>query len=126
MNRLSGWRFFQLGHRVERAINTCRAVRQFGGEACTPDTLDTLLEWAESLRTYRMRYLHGAARGPVLDLIVLDEANPRSLAFSIAQIVAPHLDDAAHARRGRGIGGDADRPGSADRNPRGRCGQGRQ
>ncbi|HEY1723068.1 MAG TPA: circularly permuted type 2 ATP-grasp protein [Magnetospirillaceae bacterium] len=91
MNRLSGWRFFQLGHRIERAINTCRTVRQFGGEASTPDTLDTLLEWCESQRTYRVRYLHGASRGPVLDLILIDESNPRSLAFSIADIVTHTL-----------------------------------
>jgi uncharacterized alpha-E superfamily protein len=96
MNHLSGWHFFQLGHRIERAINTCRAVRQFGAEASAPDSLDLLLEWAESQRTYRVRYLHGTSRSPVLDLIVLDEANPRSVAFGLAAI-AGHAATMPHA-----------------------------
>ena len=29
MSQLAGWRFLELGRRIERAIATCRFVRQF-------------------------------------------------------------------------------------------------
>lgn len=90
MNHLSGWRFLQLGHRIERAIGTCRLVRQFASDTAPPECLDALLELAESQRTYRVRYLLGVARGAVLDLVLLDEDNPRSLAFALADI-AGHI-----------------------------------
>ncbi len=87
MNRLSGWRFFQLGRRIERAINTSRLARRFAGRHASADSLETLLELAESLRTFRVRYLEAPARAPVLDLVLLDESNPRSLAFSLADVL---------------------------------------
>lgn len=90
MNHLSGWRFLQLGHRIERAIGTCRLVRQFATEAAPPESLDVLLELAESQRTYRVRYMLGTVRAAVLDLVLLDEDNPRSLAFALSDI-AGHI-----------------------------------
>lgn len=90
MNRLSGWRFFQLGRRIERAINTSRLTRRFAGRTASPESLETLLELAESLRTFRVRYLVGPARAPVLDLVLLDESNPRSLGFSLVEVLG-HL-----------------------------------
>jgi uncharacterized circularly permuted ATP-grasp superfamily protein/uncharacterized alpha-E superfamily protein len=84
MTRLGGWRFLDLGRRIERAIVTCRFARQFGPR---PDrALDTLLELCDSRITYRQRYVMVAARAPVIDLIVLDPANPRSVAFQFEQI----------------------------------------
>jgi uncharacterized circularly permuted ATP-grasp superfamily protein/uncharacterized alpha-E superfamily protein len=81
MTQLGGWRFLKLGHRIERAIGTCRFVRQFvdGG-------LDVLLELCDSQITYRQRYVMVAARAPVIDLTVLDPSNPRSVAFQIDRI----------------------------------------
>jgi uncharacterized circularly permuted ATP-grasp superfamily protein/uncharacterized alpha-E superfamily protein len=90
MNRQSGWRFLQLGLRIERAIDTCRFTRQFAAPGAGNENLDVLLELAESLRTYRVRYMLGTARGAVLDLVLLDPDNPRSLAFSLTEIVG-HL-----------------------------------
>ena len=97
MNHLSGWRFLQLGHRIERAISTCRFTRQFGTDGAGPKSLDALLELAESVRTYRVRYMLGTARAPVLDLVLLDDANPRSLAFALADILV-HLATLPNAR----------------------------
>jgi uncharacterized circularly permuted ATP-grasp superfamily protein/uncharacterized alpha-E superfamily protein len=95
MTRLGGWRFLDLGRRIERAIVTCRFVRQFGPR---PDRgLDTLLELCDSRITYRQRYVMVAARAPVIDLIVLDPANPRSVAFQFEQI-ENHLAAMPHMR----------------------------
>jgi uncharacterized circularly permuted ATP-grasp superfamily protein/uncharacterized alpha-E superfamily protein len=84
MTRLGGWRFLDLGRRIERAIVTCRFVRQFG--ARLDRGLDALLELCDSRITYRQRYVMVAARAPVIDLTLLDPSNPRSVAFQFDQI----------------------------------------
>jgi len=95
MTRLAGWRFLDLGRRIERAIVTCRFVRQFG--ARLDRGLDTLLELCDSRITYRQRYVMVAARAPVIDLTLLDPSNPRSVAFQFAQIEG-HLAAMPHMR----------------------------
>src|SRR5215831_864174 len=89
MSQLAGWRFLELGRRIERAIATCRFVRQFAFGKLD-DALDVLLELADSQITYRLRYVMVAAAAPVIDLVVLDPNNPRSLAYQLARIEA-HL-----------------------------------
>ena len=95
MTRLGGWRFLELGRRIERAIVTCRFVRQFGAR---PDRgLDILLQLCDSRITYRQRYVMVAARAPVIDLTLLDPSNPRSVAFQFDQI-EHHLTAMPHMR----------------------------
>jgi uncharacterized circularly permuted ATP-grasp superfamily protein/uncharacterized alpha-E superfamily protein len=86
MNRVAGWRFFDMGRRIERGINACRFMRQFADANATLDDLDLLLDLADSQITYRARYLVGLAPKPVRDLIMLDPFNPRSLAFQLAAL----------------------------------------
>jgi uncharacterized circularly permuted ATP-grasp superfamily protein/uncharacterized alpha-E superfamily protein len=90
MNRHTGWRFLELGRRIERGVATARFAAAFGGDAASSGDLDVLLELADSQITYRSRYLAGLARTPVLDLVLLDAANPRSLAFQI-ECIEEHL-----------------------------------
>jgi uncharacterized circularly permuted ATP-grasp superfamily protein/uncharacterized alpha-E superfamily protein len=85
MSQLAGWRFLELGRRIERAIATCRFVRQFAF-AGIDAALDVLLELADSQITYRLRYVMVAAPAPVIDLVVLDPNNPRSVAYQLARI----------------------------------------
>ena len=86
MTQLAGWRFLELGRRIERAILTCRLARCFA-EAGAPDGgLDVLLELADSQITYRQRYVMVAARAPVIDLVMLDPNNPRSVEFQLDRI----------------------------------------
>lgn len=86
MNRQASWRFLDLGRRIERAIATCRFTRRLAGEEASSDSLDVLLELTDSQITYRSRYLLGAANAPVLDLVLYDDGNPRSLAYQFARI----------------------------------------
>jgi uncharacterized circularly permuted ATP-grasp superfamily protein/uncharacterized alpha-E superfamily protein len=86
-NRGAGWRFYELGRRLERGINTCRIARQFADASATEQDLDVLLDLIDSQITYRSRTLVGAALAPVRDLALLDPYNPRSVAFQIARIV---------------------------------------
>jgi uncharacterized alpha-E superfamily protein len=90
MSQLAGWRFLELGRRIERAIATCRFVRQFAFAGELASALDVLLELADSQITYRLRYVMVAAPAPVVDLVVLDPNNPRSVAYQLARIEA-HL-----------------------------------
>ena len=91
VNRVAGWRFLDIGRRVERAINTCRYVRSFASDTATANDLDILLDLIDSQITYRSRYLIGVALLPVRDMALLDPFNPRSVAFQIGQLRA-HLD----------------------------------
>ncbi|WP_237152876.1 circularly permuted type 2 ATP-grasp protein [Oryzibacter oryziterrae] len=91
MNRAMGWRFLDLGRRIERAMTTTRFVRQFAYDDPSPDALDLALELGDSQITYRWRYAMRAAANPVRDLLVLDPANPRSVAFQVERIVE-HLE----------------------------------
>ncbi len=86
INRVAGWRFLDIGRRLERAINTCRFVRNFAGDQASAADLDVLLDLIDSQITYRSRYLIGVALAPVRDMALLDPFNPRSVSFQIGQL----------------------------------------
>jgi uncharacterized circularly permuted ATP-grasp superfamily protein/uncharacterized alpha-E superfamily protein len=98
MGRTAGWRFLDLGRRIERAITVCRLLRALGTDAASADDLSALLELTNSAISYRQRYPTGLSPVAVRDLIALDSGNPRSLAFQVDAIAAhlaalPRLSD---------------------------------
>ena len=87
MTRGHGWRFLDMGRRLERSlqmIGLLRAALPETGLNKSPAVLEALLEIADSSMTYRSRYFTTLALGPVMDIIVADESNPRSLAFQFS------------------------------------------
>ena len=54
--------------------------------------IEAVLEIADSLMTYRSRYLTTLQAAPLLDLLVTDESNPRSMAFQLAAL-ADHVEN---------------------------------
>jgi uncharacterized alpha-E superfamily protein len=54
--------------------------------------LEAFLEVADSLMTYRSRYLATLQPAPVLDLVLTDETNPRSVAFQLVTL-ADHVEN---------------------------------
>ncbi len=90
MTQLAGWRFLELGRRIERALLTCRLTRALAQPGTIDGELDVLLEFADSQITYRQRYVMIAAPPPVIDLVMLDPNNPRSVMFQLDRIEA-HL-----------------------------------
>ena len=90
MTRLAGWHFLELGRRIERGVLTGRLARTFALPGAPEGGLDVLLELADSQITYRQRYVMVAASAPVIDLVILDPNNPRSMAFQLDRIEA-HL-----------------------------------
>jgi uncharacterized alpha-E superfamily protein len=88
MNRVAGWRFLDMGRRVERGVNTSRLMRTLADEDATTDDLDLLLDLVDSQITYRSRYLEAISLTPVRDLVMLDPYNPRSVAFQVITLKA--------------------------------------
>ena len=85
-SRTYGWRFLEIGRRLERAIATVGFVRR--ALSCRRDTpealvLEVMLEIADASRTYRRRYPAGLQTAPVIDLLVADEGNPRSVLYQL-------------------------------------------
>ena len=83
-----GWRFLDLGRRMERGLQMVLLLRHGLGPA--PEDADAylemLLEIADCSITYRTRYLTTLRTDLALDLLLVDETNPRSLAFQIAAL----------------------------------------
>lgn len=86
MVRGAGWRFLDIGRRLERGVTTCRYARHFAESGTPGNCLDALLDLTDSQITYRSRYLLGASLQPVLDLVMLDPYNPRSVAFQVERL----------------------------------------
>ena len=90
MGRGDGWRFHDMGRRLERAIHGCRLIALFAGAQASDDDLTVLLDLMDSQISYRTRYLTGPALAPVRDLLALEPVNPRALAWQ-AQRLADHV-----------------------------------
>jgi uncharacterized alpha-E superfamily protein len=82
MTRGAGWRFLSIGRRLERLSHLCATLR-VATTAGAAHGLDWLLELTDSTGTYRSRYLVAPEWLPVLDMLVRDPTNPRSIAFQL-------------------------------------------
>ena len=93
MTRGLGWRFMDMGRRIERAMNQSKLIRLALASICTESrsALEALLEVSDSIMTYRARYRAAFQLSPVLDLLIVDESNPKSLSFQVNQLAA-HVD----------------------------------
>ncbi len=107
MTRGSGWRFLDIGRRLERGVYGMSVLREV--LASPPQeaeaVLSLALELCDSSITYRSRYLGAIQAGPVFDLVMADERNPRGVKFQLITIV-DHLRELA-ASFGR-VGTDPD------------------
>jgi uncharacterized circularly permuted ATP-grasp superfamily protein/uncharacterized alpha-E superfamily protein len=88
MTRGQAWLFLDIGARIERGIAVAglldgTLVVQTDDE---PLLLDALLETTDSSLTYRRRYLTNVTTPAVVDLLIADETNPRSVAFQAARL----------------------------------------
>ncbi|HWC64025.1 MAG TPA: circularly permuted type 2 ATP-grasp protein, partial [Rhizomicrobium sp.] len=88
MTRGPNWLFMDLGRRIERALHLAWLVRQTVHSTHPMETehMRMVLEIADSAMTYRSRYLGVFHIVPFVDLLLLDEANPRSVAFQLTAI----------------------------------------
>jgi uncharacterized alpha-E superfamily protein len=93
MTRSTGWRFLDMGRRLERVRTMGELLQQLAvrGDPQKDGALELLLDLADSTMTYLSRYHSPPQLARVLDLLMADETNPRSVAFQIASI-ADHLN----------------------------------
>jgi uncharacterized alpha-E superfamily protein len=84
------WRFLDLGRRLERALAVVAAVEATLPMAVPASVLqplaDAVLSANESLVAYRRRYRSDVDLQAVLDLLLRDDANPRSLAYQLDRL----------------------------------------
>jgi uncharacterized circularly permuted ATP-grasp superfamily protein/uncharacterized alpha-E superfamily protein len=83
-----GWQFADMGRRIERLLQTTRLLRAVLVDADPADgpTLEALLEVTDSAITYRTRYLGTLQVPPVLDLLLTDDSNPRSVVYQLVEL----------------------------------------
>ncbi|MFO1069707.1 MAG: circularly permuted type 2 ATP-grasp protein [Geminicoccaceae bacterium] len=89
MTRNFAWRFLEMGRRLERGGHLVDLVRGLVLSSPDPEndgSLRLLLELGDSFMTYRSRYVMTPLLAPVIDLLLLDETNPRALAFQLGEI----------------------------------------
>jgi uncharacterized circularly permuted ATP-grasp superfamily protein/uncharacterized alpha-E superfamily protein len=89
MTRGPGWHFLSIGRRIERSLHLIELFQAVVVNL-KPETwpaLEMLLEVCDSSITYRSRYFTALQPAPVLDLLMNDEANPRSLCFQINDLL---------------------------------------
>jgi uncharacterized alpha-E superfamily protein len=89
MTRGHGWAFLDLGRRLERATFISKLVGAVLRSGADLDLLlEPVLEIGDSVMTHRRRYFTEPRLASTIEVLVQELANPRSLAFQIASLVA--------------------------------------
>lgn len=90
MIRDPGWRMIGAGRAVERGLQLCHLLRATTtvrrGIDIDRDVYTAVLSAAESAVTHRRRYRGSVRLQGVLELLLTDVENPRSLAFGLAEL----------------------------------------
>jgi uncharacterized alpha-E superfamily protein len=97
MMRDDGWHAIEAGRYLERALQVCTllgATTTVSGAGTERAVLGGVLMAAESSVTHRRRFRGGVRAADVLELLLADSDNPRSLAFSLER-VRVHLSQLA-------------------------------
>lgn len=95
MIRGVGWRFMEIGRRLERGLQIVSVLRVLLTEELNDAEQSSLLAatllMLEVLITYRRRYRGRMDIAPGLDLLLIDTSNPRSLLYQFEQLQA-HIE----------------------------------
>lgn len=87
MTQGDGWRFLQIGKRIERTSSTSTMLSTvFSNYRDNSYALEDLLSVLCSVMTYRSRYRTLIEPSLVLNLLVADETNPRSLGYQLKSL----------------------------------------
>lgn len=88
LSREAGWYFLEIGRRIERANNLIQTMQSMINLELHTDKniLETALSLNDIRITYRRRYRHKIEVGPVFDILLFDDSNPRSLGYQMEQL----------------------------------------
>lgn len=84
MYRFVGWRFLSIGRALERAQHMTQLLATFAAPNAPEGSFDIAIEVGDSVMTHRRRYLIETNRNTVIDLMALDQRNPRSVRFQVS------------------------------------------
>ena len=88
MYRFTGWRFLEIGRRIERGIHMARMLGTLAAKKGPDGGLDMLLEIGDSVLTHRRQFSVNSSRTTVIEILGLDPLNPRSIAFQLERLKA--------------------------------------
>jgi len=97
MYRSVGWRFLTIGRALERGDAMAAVLHRFAAPGAPDGSLDLAIELGDSIMTHRRRFPVGIGRDSVIDLLAMDEGNPRSILWQLAELrdqIARLSDDA--------------------------------
>ncbi|MEL6737317.1 MAG: circularly permuted type 2 ATP-grasp protein [Pseudomonadota bacterium] len=86
MSRGPEWQFLNMGMSIERASMILQAAQAIIPGSASADDLSALLELVDCQTLYRSRYLTMPYIARVYDMVLLEPAQPRGLAFQISKI----------------------------------------
>jgi uncharacterized alpha-E superfamily protein len=104
MTRDEGWRLLAIGRQVERLVTLAGSLQAMfeTQQALTEEGFELMLQLADSVMTYRARHQRWQHPVALIELLVRDLANPRSLACvartlrqELAQLPEPHGEELA-------------------------------
>lgn len=91
LHRGPAWHFFNMGLCLERGSMLLQAAQSLVPGRASAEDLTALLDLVEAQTLYRTRYLTMPYIAPVFDMVLLDPAHPRGLAFQVKTLVE-HLE----------------------------------
>jgi uncharacterized circularly permuted ATP-grasp superfamily protein/uncharacterized alpha-E superfamily protein len=86
MYRSTQWQFLTMGRALERADAMAAALDRFAAPGAPDGGLELVVEIGDSVMTHRRRFPVGIGRETVIDLLALDEDNPRSLLYQLGEL----------------------------------------
>ncbi len=90
MVRDQGWQLLEMGRGVERALQTAALLRSVLATVHPPGVeahlVGAVLTAGESVLTHRRRYSGARSVETMLDLMLVDDQNPRSVAFQVGRV----------------------------------------
>lgn len=90
MTRGNGWLFLDMGRRLERSVLLLSLLRstviQRHPDEIESLLIEALLESNDNLLSYRQHYRNNMELSALLEMLLLDENNPRSLAYQTARL----------------------------------------
>ncbi|WP_028671575.1 circularly permuted type 2 ATP-grasp protein [Saccharospirillum impatiens] len=83
-----GWRFMDIGRITERCIASLELLKLAMISASRPgtDLWETVLATTDNLTVYRRRYRSQLYPAAILDLLLFDETNPRSVGYMLKRL----------------------------------------
>lgn len=102
MSRTLGYRFLDIGRHLERALQTCALIREAAQTSRRSETSfwEMVLGVTDTRMTYKRRYRAALHPGAVVDMLMLEDSTPRSLAYQLRRLVETIERLPGSARRG--------------------------